>query len=105
MPNVRPETVREEELLLGRQRLGGVIKTVGKVLLWMELLIVCFAYMSWRDGSYLFWWWFVGEFILGAAMMVYGTHLKSDAGRRLAGMSHTVSVDLAENEGEQRRAS
>jgi hypothetical protein len=47
----------------------------------------------------------VGEFILGAAMMVYGTHLKSDAGRRLAGMSHTVSVDLAENEGEQRRAS
>lgn len=105
MPNVRPETVRKEESLLERQRLGGVMRTVGKVLLWMDLLIVCFAYMSLRDGSYLFWWWFVAEFILGAAVMVYGTHLQSDAGRRLAEMSHTVVVDLAENEGEQRRAS
>lgn len=89
-----------------QQRRGGVMKTVGKVLLWMNLIIVCFAYLSMRDGSYLFWWWFVGEFVLGAGFMVYGTHLKSDAGRRLARLSPATGLaDLAENEGEQRRAS
>ena len=83
------------------------MKTVGKVLLWFDLIIVCFAYVSMRDGSYFFWWWFLGEFILGAGFMVYGTHLRSEAGRRLAAMSPTVGVgvDLQNEAEQQRRAS
>ena len=104
MPNVDPVTVREEELLLRQQRRGGVMKTVGKVLLWFDLIIVCFAYVSMRDGSYLFWWWFLGEFLLGAGLMVYGTHLGSDAGRRLATNSPAVgTAPVLENEAEQQR--
>ncbi|HVO63873.1 MAG TPA: hypothetical protein VMT53_23325 [Terriglobales bacterium] len=103
MPNVSPICVREEELLLRQQRRGGVMKTVGKVLLWFDLIIVCFAYMSIRDGSYFFWWWFLGEFILGAGLMVYGTHVRSAASRRLAQMSPTTGTWDLQNEAEQQR--
>lgn len=109
MPNVNAGCVREEELLLRQQRRGGVMKTVGKVLLWFDLIIVCFAYISMRDGSYFFWWWFLGEFLLGAGLMVYGTYLRSEAGRRLVALSPTIGTppnfeDESEAE-QQRRAS
>jgi hypothetical protein len=104
MPNVSPITIREEERRLRQQRRGGVMKTVGKVLLWFDLIIVCFAYVSMKDGSYLFWWWFLGEFLLGAGLMVYGTHVKSDANRRLAAISPAIgTAPEFESEAEQQR--
>jgi hypothetical protein len=103
MANVNPGCVREEELLLRQQRRGGVMRTTGKVLLWFDLIIVCFGYMSVRDGSYFYVWWFVGEFLLGAGLMVYGTHIRSAAGRRLAEMSPTLGTGDLQNEGEQER--
>ncbi|HET7209142.1 MAG TPA: hypothetical protein VFI95_21370 [Terriglobales bacterium] len=103
MPNVGPELVRTEELLLRQQRRGGVLKTVGKVLLWMDLIFVCFVYVGLQTGSHLYWWWFIGEFILGAGLMVYGTHLRSDASRRLTEMSPTAGTRDLQNEAEQTR--
>jgi hypothetical protein len=103
MPNVGPELVRREELLLRQQRRGGVLKTVGKVLLWMDLIFVCFVYVGLQTGSHLYWWWSIGEFILGAGLMVYGTHLRSDASRRLAAMSPTAATRDLQNEAEQTR--
>ena len=103
MPNVSPLIVREEELLLRQQRRGGVMKTVGKVLLWFDLIIVCFVYVGLRSGSYLFWWWFFGEFLLGAGLLGYGTHIRSDANRRLAEASPTIGRGDLQNEAEQQR--
>jgi HAMP domain-containing protein len=106
MPNARPEYVREEELLLRRQRRGGVMKTVGKVLLWMDLIIGAFAYNSMHDGSYLFAWWFVAELIAGAGLFWYGASLRSEATRRLAALSPTaVATDVDDETEQQRRAS
>lgn len=106
MPNVSPITVREEELLLRQQRRGGVMKTVGKVLLWFDLIILCFVYVGQRSGSHLFWWWFIGEFLLGAVLLGYGTHIRSDADRRLAAISPSGGTENLDNEaGQQRRAS
>ncbi len=103
MPNVSPIIVREEELLLRQQRRGGVMKTVGKVLLWMDLIIVCFVYVGLESGSHLYWWWFIGEFILGAGLLGYGTHMRSKASRRLMEMSPTVGGPNLLNEAEQQR--
>jgi len=103
MPNVSPITVREEELLLRRQRRGGVMKTVGKLLLWMDLILVCFVYVGLQSGSHLYWWWFIGEFVLGAALLGYGTHIRSEASRRLAEMSPSGGTADLQNEAEQQR--
>lgn len=106
MPNVSPIVIRKEELLLRQQRRGGVMKTVGKVLLWTSLIIVCFVYVGLESGSHLYWWWFIGQFILGAGLLGYGTHLRSEANRQLAVLSPTVGPGDMQNEGEQtRRAS
>ncbi len=101
MQKVSPLVVRQEELLLRQQRRGGVIKTVGKVLLWMDLIFVCFVYVGLESGSHLYWWWFIGEFILGAGLLGYGTHIRSEASRRLAEMSPTVGTWGLQNEAEQ----
>ena len=103
MPNVSSTSVREEELLLRQQRRGGAMQTVGKVLLWMDLIFVCFVYVGLQSGSHLFWWWFIAEFILGAGLLGYGTHIRSQASRRLAQMSPTVGTWDLQNEGEQQR--
>jgi hypothetical protein len=106
MPNVSPITVRQEELLLRQRRRGEVMKTVGKVLLWFDLIILCFVYVGQRSGSHLFLWWFIGEFLLGAALLGYGTHIRSDADRSLAAISPGGDTEGLENEaGQQRRAS
>lgn len=103
MPNVSPIVVRQEELLLRQQRRGALTKTAGKVLLWMDLIIVCFVYVGFESGSHLFWWWFIGEFILGAGLLAYGTHVKSQAGRQLAALSPTAVAESVQDEAEQQR--
>ncbi len=101
MPNVTPFVVRREELLLRQLRRGGALKTVGKVLLWMDLIFVCFVYVGFESGSHLYWWWFIGEFILGAGLLGYGTHLRSQANRQLAELSPTTGTWALQNEAEQ----
>jgi hypothetical protein len=103
MADIPSERIQRETGLLDRQRRGGVIVTVGKVLLWMDLILAIFVYDGIRAGSHLYLWWVVGEFILGAGLMVWGKAMRSEASRRLAEMSPTVGDRNLANEIEQQR--
>ena len=72
MLEVVEEHIQREMAALAEQRQGVVMLTVGKVLLWMDLFLVCFVYVGLRAGSYLFWWWVLGEGVLGFALMGVG---------------------------------
>lgn len=103
MPDIPSDRIQLETGLLNQQRRGGVIVTVAKVLLWMDLLLAIFVYNGIRAGSHLYLWWVVGEFILGAGLIVWGKTMRSDASRRLAQMSPTVGDRDFPNEVEQQR--
>ena len=61
-----------EEIQMGRARWGSVVSVAGRVLLWMDLLLLSFFYMSIRDGSYFWVWWVLAEAVLGGAMVIAG---------------------------------
>jgi hypothetical protein len=84
MPEIAEEHIRREVEALEEQRQGSVLMTVGKVLLWMDLILACFVYVGLRTGSQLFLWWVVGEAVLGFALMGVGTRKRADAQRELA---------------------
>jgi hypothetical protein len=69
---------------MAQRRRAEVAATVGKWLLWMDLLILLFVYTSVRDGSFFFVYWFVAEGILGLACVAAGAHLRRTANLRLA---------------------
>jgi len=71
-----PETnyVRlKDEAGIGDARLGAALITVGKVLLWMDLLLLIFVYVGIRSGSHMWMWWVLGEAVLGVVLIVLGT--------------------------------
>src|SRR5579884_3123265 len=103
MPDIPSESIQLETGLLNQQRRGGVIITVGKVLLWMDLILSIFVYDGIRAGSHLYLWWVVGEFILGVGLIAWGKSMRSEASRRLAAMSPTVGERAFPNEVEQQR--
>jgi hypothetical protein len=61
-----------EEIQMGQARWGSVVSVAGRVLLWMDLLLLSFFYMSIRDGSYFWVWWVLAEAVLGGAMVIAG---------------------------------
>ena len=80
--------------------------TVGKVLLWMDLILACFVYVGLRSGSHFFLWWVIAEGILGFALLGTGAQKRSEASRRLAELSPTVrDQDLPKETEPRRRAS
>ena|SRR5581483_8473610 len=103
MPDVPRERIQNETRLLEQQRRGGVIITVGKVLLWMDLILAIFVYDGIRAGSHLYLWWVVGEFILGVGLLAWGKSMRSQASRRLTELSPTVGTHDLPNEIEQQR--
>jgi len=62
----------EEEGILERQRSGLVLITVGKVLLWMDFLLMAFIYVGIRSGSDFWVWWVVAEGVLGLILIEIG---------------------------------
>jgi hypothetical protein len=62
----------EEEGILDRQRSGLVLITVGKVLLWMDFLLMAFIYVGIRSGSDFWVWWVVAEGVLGLILIEIG---------------------------------
>jgi hypothetical protein len=72
MPELNHDRILEEAAALEELRKGGVLKTVGKVLLWVELVPVAFVYMSIRAGVGLIVWWAIIEGVLGLALFVVG---------------------------------
>ena len=84
MVQVIEERLQQETAALEQQRRSMVMMTVGKVLLWMDLLLICFVYVGLRSGSDLFLWWVMGEGVLGSLLLGIGSHHKADASRKLA---------------------
>jgi len=63
----------EEEGILERRRSGLVLITVGKVLLWMDFLLMAFIYVGIRSGSDFWLWWVVAEGVLGLILIEIGS--------------------------------
>ena len=63
----------EEEGILERRRSGLVLITVGKVLLWMDFLLMAFIYVGIRSGSDFWFWWVVAEGVLGLILIEIGS--------------------------------
>ncbi len=62
----------EEEGILDRQRSGLVLIAVGKVLLWMDFLLMAFIYVGILSGSDFWVWWVVAEGVLGLILIEIG---------------------------------
>ena len=60
----------------GEQRVGSVMITIGKVLLWMDFLLLIFVYVGLENGSHMWEYWVLGEGALGAFLMVMGAHMR-----------------------------
>jgi hypothetical protein len=70
--------------MLRRARAG---MTVGKVLLWMDLLLVCFVYVGLRSGSKLWLLWVLGEGLLGLVLLGVGAYRRARAQAELDQMT------------------
>ncbi|MGH9512986.1 MAG: hypothetical protein ACRD2U_12715 [Terriglobales bacterium] len=64
----------EEAAMAGEERVGSVMMTVGKVLLWFAFILLSFVYVGLRSGSYMWFWWVLGQGGLGLALLVAGAH-------------------------------
>lgn len=76
--------IRREAEALEEQRQGSVAITVGKVLLWVDLLLACFVCVGLRAGSYLFLCWVLSEALLGLVLLGVGFQKRAAARRKLA---------------------
>jgi hypothetical protein len=84
MLEIVEQHIQREIEALEERRQGSVMMTVGKVLLWMDLILASFIYVGLRAGSDLFLWWVLGEGVLGFVLMVIGSHKRADARKKLA---------------------
>jgi len=66
----------EDEGIAPRKRKGIGLITCGKVLLWMDMLLLLFVFTGLRNGSFFWTWWVLGEGILGFGLVGIGMHLR-----------------------------
>jgi hypothetical protein len=64
----------EESAIEDEKRVGSVLMTLGKVLLWTDFLLLMFVYVGWKSGSHMWLWWVLGEGILGLILLEIGRH-------------------------------
>jgi hypothetical protein len=62
----------EEVQLGGDETRGAVLMTVGKLLLWTDLIFLSFIYSGIKGGSYLYTYWTVIQGLLGLALLTVG---------------------------------
>lgn len=105
MPELNHDRILEEAASLEELRKGGVFKTVGKVLLWVELVPLAFLYMAMQSGSRLVLWWAVVEGVLGLTLYVIGARKSSHALSKLKVVSGEGPAPKIEFEAEQNRRS
>ena len=67
----------KEEASFGQRSVGAVLVTVGKVLLWMDALLLIFVYVGLRSGSAMWLWWVVIEGVLGFALLAAGIYIRA----------------------------
>jgi hypothetical protein len=103
MAELNHDRILQEAASLEELRKGGVWKTVGKVLLWVELIPLMFLYMSLRAGSQLILWWAILEGLLGLALYILGSRRRARALVRLGVVSPRGPSPELEYEAEQKR--
>jgi hypothetical protein len=104
MAELNHDRILQEAASLEELRKGGVWKTVGKVLLWVELVPLTFLYMSLRAGSQLILWWAIIEGLLGLAWYVLGSRRRARALASLGVVSPPGPSPELEYEPEQKRS-
>jgi hypothetical protein len=80
MPGIKLDRL-EEVGIVEEQRKGLVLMTVGRVLLWMDFLLLAFVYVGLRSGSRLWLWWVLGEGLLGLVLLEIGAHKRGSITR------------------------
>jgi hypothetical protein len=69
------QLIREEEVQLGGDEAqGSVLMTVGKLLLWTDLIFLTFVYSGIKGGSHLYVYWFLAQFVLGGTLLGIGRY-------------------------------
>jgi len=69
------QMIREEEVQLGGdEEKGAVLMTVGKLLLWTDLIFLAFVYSSIKAGSMLYPVWFLVQGAIGSTLLGVGHH-------------------------------
>lgn len=86
-----------------QQRRARVYKTIGKWLLWMDLLLVIFVYTGIRAGSYMWLIWVLVEAIAGLALIGIGSSKHKRAAQILLTLSHVRGEQDVDSEEEPER--
>jgi hypothetical protein len=102
MPEINHDRILEEAAALEELRKGGVLKTVGKVLLWVELVPLAFVYMSIQAGAKLIVWWAILGGVLGLVLFVAGWRKRVHALAKLGVVSAGGPTPEWEYEAEQK---
>ena len=67
------QMMRMEEVQLGGDETrGAVLMTVGKLLLWTDLIFFSFVYAGIKGGSYLYVYWTVLQGLVGLTLLTIG---------------------------------
>ncbi|HJT71685.1 MAG TPA: hypothetical protein VJ731_15910 [Terriglobales bacterium] len=67
------QMIRMEEVQLGGDEArGSVLMTVGKLLLWTDLIFLSFLYAGVKGGSYLYTYWTVVQGLVGLTLLIVG---------------------------------
>jgi len=65
--------IRMEEVQLGgNENKGNLLMTVGKLLLWTDLIFLAFVYSSVKSGSLVYPLWFLGQGALALTLLIVG---------------------------------
>ena len=69
------QLIREDEVQLGGdEEKGSMLMTVGKLLLWTDLIFLAFVYSSIKVGSHLYPAWFLVQAAIGCTLLGVGHH-------------------------------
>ncbi len=64
----------EEAAMAGEERIGSVMMTIGKQLLWFAFILCSFVYVGLRSGSHMWMVWVLGQGTLGLILLIVGAH-------------------------------
>lgn len=67
------QLMRMEEVQLGGDETrGAVLMTIGKLLLWTDLIFLSFIYSGVKGGSYLYTYWTIIQGLVGLTLLTVG---------------------------------
>jgi len=67
------QMMRMEEVQLGgNETHGTVMMTIGKLLLWTDLIFLAFVYSGIKGGSYLYLYWTLLQGVIGLTLLIAG---------------------------------